>query len=121
MAHNFYETAPAPATTNPTAILRLANGCTETDNNALDFAANTPTPRNSSSPLNSCAVADAAPEVSGTYPANGATDFPVDANLTVTFSEPVNVTCPGLPCLLGERPSNNGLSGGPTTFTLDPA
>ncbi len=34
---NFYETAPAPATTNATASLRLADGCTETDNNSLDF------------------------------------------------------------------------------------
>ncbi len=50
----YYETAAAPATTNSTAILRLANGCTETDNNALDFVVSTPTPRNIASPLNSC-------------------------------------------------------------------
>ena len=53
---NFYETAPAPATTNPTAVLRLANGCTETDNNASDFAASAPTPRNTASPLNTCST-----------------------------------------------------------------
>jgi predicted extracellular nuclease len=89
---NFYETAAAPATTNPTAVLRLAYGCTETDNNASDFAASAPTPRNTASPLNPCAAPEAAPEVAGTYPVNGATDFPINANLSVTFSEPVNVS-----------------------------
>ncbi len=119
---NFYETAPAPATTNPTAVLRLANGCTETDNNALDFAASTPTPRNSSSPLNSCAVADAAPEVSSTYPANGATDFPVEANLSVSFSEPVNVTSSWFTLVCSASGTvTTAFSGGPTTFTLDPS
>ena len=42
-------------------------------------------------------IADFAPEVADTFPDNGATDFPVNANLSVTFSEPVNVTPPGLP------------------------
>ena len=31
-----------------------AGGCTDTDNNSLDFTAGTPNPRNSSSPANSC-------------------------------------------------------------------
>jgi hypothetical protein len=53
---NFYETSPAPATTNTTALLRNSNGCAETDNNALDFTAGAPTPRNTSSPLNPCAA-----------------------------------------------------------------
>ena len=37
-------------------------------------------------------AADAAPEVASTFPVNGATNFPIGANLTVTFSEPVNVS-----------------------------
>ena len=37
-------------------------------------------------------VGDLAPEVVDTFPDNGATDFPINANLMVTFSEPVNVT-----------------------------
>ena len=37
-------------------------------------------------------VADAAPTVASTFPVNGATNFPVGSNLTVTFSEPVNVS-----------------------------
>jgi uncharacterized protein len=51
---NFYETAPAPATTNTTAILRLSGGCTETDNNAADFVVGAPAPRNTASPFNVC-------------------------------------------------------------------
>ncbi|MET0858816.1 MAG: ExeM/NucH family extracellular endonuclease [Telluria sp.] len=44
----------APATTNTTAALRNAGGCTDTDNNSSDFTILAPTPRNSSSPINSC-------------------------------------------------------------------
>lgn len=51
---NFFETAPAPITSNTTGVLRLVNGCTETDNNAADFVAGTPTPRNTASATNSC-------------------------------------------------------------------
>ena len=120
---NFYETAAAPATTNSTAVLRLANGCTETDNNALDFAASTPTPRNTASPLNPCTPTDAAPEVIDTFPINGATDFPINANLTVTFSEPVNVSSNWftLTCSIsGPSGVPVSFSGGPTDFTIDP-
>jgi hypothetical protein len=118
---NFFETAPAPATTSSTAALRLGYGCTETDNNALDFAAGTPTPRNTASALNPCAAADAAPEVTSTYPVDGATDFPVNANLSVTFSEPVNVTTSWftLQCATSGNVAT-AFSGGPTAFTLDP-
>ena len=66
-------------------------------------------------------TADAAPAVASTFPAHGATDFPIGSNLTVTFNEPVNVTSSWftLAC------SNSGVvttsfGGGPTTFTLDP-
>ena len=118
---NFFEGAAAPATTNSTAILRLGNGCTETDNNASDFAAGAPTPRNTASPLNPCSGVDAAPEVSSTFPVNGATDFPIDANLSVSFSEPVNVTASWftLSCSTSGAVVTS-FSGGPTTFTLDP-
>ena len=66
-------------------------------------------------------AADDAPEVAGTFPVNGATDFPIDSNLTVTFSEPVNVTPAG--SRWPARPVGHvatTFSGGPTTFTLDP-
>ena len=65
---------------------------------------------------------DTAPTVTSTSPANDAIDVAVDANLQVTFSEPVDVggsgfdvSCAGS----GTHPAT--VSGGPTTFTLDPA
>jgi predicted extracellular nuclease len=67
------------------------------------------------------AVFDLAPEVVDTFPDNGATDFPVNANLTVTFSEPVNVTPAWftLVCSVsGNVPTT--FTGGPTSFALDP-
>ena len=51
---NFYEGAAAPALSNTTAVLRLAYSCTETDNNASDFSAGSPNPRNSSSATHLC-------------------------------------------------------------------
>lgn len=57
---NFYETTgvlgtgPAPATTNPTAILRNLGGCMDTDNNAFNFFVGAPNPRNTSSPTTDC-------------------------------------------------------------------
>jgi predicted extracellular nuclease len=42
---NFFEGAPAPATTNATAVIRDDAGATDTDNNAADFTAGPPTPR----------------------------------------------------------------------------
>jgi uncharacterized protein len=67
-------------------------------------------------------VADAAPSVSNTFPADGATDFPINANLSVTFSEPVNVTSSwfSLVCSVSGNVAASS-SGGPTTFALDPA
>jgi hypothetical protein len=46
----FEGTGPAPATSNTAAIFRASNGCTDTNNNATDFATpTTPSPRNSAS------------------------------------------------------------------------
>jgi hypothetical protein len=44
---NFFETAPAPGLTNTTAAIRASGGATDTDNNATDFIAGAPNPRNS--------------------------------------------------------------------------
>lgn len=65
---------------------------------------------------------DTAPEVASTYPVNGATNFPINANLTVTFNEPVNVTSSWfqLSCSVSGSVATT-FSGGSTTFTLDPA
>jgi hypothetical protein len=46
--------AAAPAIDNTTAAVRAADGCTDTDANGADFAAATPTPRNTSGPVVAC-------------------------------------------------------------------
>jgi len=51
------ETSPAPTPSNSTGVLRKGNGCTDTNNNANDFVELGPLPRNSSAPVNTCAVA----------------------------------------------------------------
>ncbi len=96
-------------------ISRCPDG-NDTDQNNVDFALASITP----GAANLCV--DAAPEVASTVPANGATDFPIAGNLAVTFSEPVNVTGSWftLSCTVSGAVSAT-VSGGPTTFTLDPA
>lgn len=53
-AASFEGTGPTPAPSNTTAVLRGTNGCTETDQNATDFAAGTPNPRNTATTLAPC-------------------------------------------------------------------
>lgn len=63
------------------------------------------------------------PAVTTTTPANGAVDIAVDANFTVTFNEPVNVTANAfvLECPAGSPITVTNLTTSPaTTFTLDP-
>lgn len=43
-----------PAPSNTTAVLRADDGCTDTDDNAADFTAATPAPRNSATTAHSC-------------------------------------------------------------------
>jgi hypothetical protein len=64
---------------------------------------------------------DQAPSITDTFPDDGATDFDVGANLSVTFSEAVDVTGSWftLECSTSGSVSAT-VSGGPTTFTLDP-
>ena len=64
---------------------------------------------------------DAAPSVTSTSPADEGTGVALDANITVTFSEPVDVT--GSWFTLSCAPSGARtatVSGGPSTFTLNP-
>jgi len=54
---NFFEgSGPTSAPSNTTAVLRHGNGCTETDDNAADFAVGFPMPRNTGWPLSPCAA-----------------------------------------------------------------
>ena len=53
---NCSETAPTPALSNTLAALRKDDGCTDTGNNAADFATGAPAPRNAASPARTCGV-----------------------------------------------------------------
>ena len=70
--------APAPSTTN--AIFRADDGCTDTDDNAADFTADSPAPRNSASPANPCAGGGDQPPVNQPV-------VPACEDLTVTAGE----------------------------------
>lgn len=111
---NCFEGAPTASLSNTTAALRNSNGATDTDNNSADFTIGAPNPRNTLPP-------DAAPTVAGTVPANGASGVSLSSNISVTFSEPVNVTSSWftLSCSLSGN-HTAAVSGGPTTFVIDP-
>ena len=67
----------------------------------------------------SVVAADAAPQVTATSPSAGATGVSPSADLSVTFSEPVNVSGPwfSISCTLSGAHTAVA-SGGPTTFSL---
>ena len=56
-ASDFEGAGSAAGLSNTSAALRANDGCTDTGDNAADFAAGTPVPRNSASPVNLCAGA----------------------------------------------------------------
>ncbi len=68
-----------------------------------------------------CGGPDEAPAVVATYPTDGATDVPANANLSVTFSEPVTFGASSftLACAISGT-KTAVLSGGPTTFAVNP-
>ena len=51
---NCFEGAATNAPSNTNAVIRINNGCTDTDNNSADFSAGPATPRNASSPAITC-------------------------------------------------------------------
>ena len=53
-ANCFEGTSPAPAPSSTNGDIRGSGGCTDTDQNATDFTAIAPTPRNSATAANSC-------------------------------------------------------------------
>ena len=117
---NFFEgPAAAPTLSNTTAALRLSGGCVDTDSNGADFNAGSPTPRASGTP-DPC-DGDAAPAVAARTPAAGAADVDLASNVAITFNEPVNVTGDWFSISCTQSDSHAAaVSGGPTTFTLNP-
>jgi hypothetical protein len=80
---DFEGAGSAAALSNTTAAVRANDGCTDTGDNATDFTAATPAPRNSASPVNSCA---GAPSTGPTAVVNVALD--VASILSVSLDRP---------------------------------
>jgi predicted extracellular nuclease len=67
-------------------------------------------------------LGDQPPEVTTTSPTGGQANVAVDANVSITFSEAVDVTGSWYSISCGSSGTHTAtVSGGPTTFTLDPA
>jgi Lamin Tail Domain len=79
-ATDYEGTGAAPAIGNTTAALRTGDGCTDTDVNSSDFAAATPTPRNSAAATTPCS---ASPPLSTGGPTQ---DVPVDVDIDSLLS-----------------------------------
>jgi hypothetical protein len=110
---NCAETAPTPALSNTTSAQRKDGGNQDTDNNAEDFVVAAPDPQTSGEP---------APSVAASTPAAGAVGVRLGANVEIVFSEPVDVTGTWYTIDCATSGSHTAtVSGGPVTFTLDPA
>jgi DNA/RNA endonuclease G (NUC1)/fibronectin type 3 domain-containing protein len=77
--------ATAPAPSNTTADFRKSGGGTDTNNNGSDFFTGAPTPRRTA------VISEIGPSITTTDPGSNAVNAPRDANIIVTFSEPVDV------------------------------
>src|SRR4051812_25227294 len=90
---NFFEgTTAAPTLSATLAGFRAGGGCVDTDQNASDFAAAAPAPRNGATAPHSCTAGDSAPSVISTAPTNTQTEVPVNSDVTIAFSEDVSVS-----------------------------
>jgi hypothetical protein len=66
-------------------------------------------------------IVDEAPNIASNLPTNGSTNIPVNSDITITFSEPVNVSGSWysiVGSISGMHTAN--VSGGPTSFILNP-
>ncbi|HET8751819.1 MAG TPA: lamin tail domain-containing protein [Gaiellaceae bacterium] len=83
-ATDYEGTATAPAPSATTAIARAGGGCTDSDDNAADFATAAPDPRNSSAPASACEVS---PPPNGTS-ASAGVDVDVQPVLSIALDHP---------------------------------
>ncbi|MBM2812234.1 MAG: hypothetical protein HW416_2993, partial [Chloroflexi bacterium] len=94
---NNFEALPAIAFKLNQALLRLGEGCTDTDNNRSDFVVSPPRPRNSSTAFHSCPQATATPTASPTAtqtPVGGAPRTPVGASTPTLGPSPTSSPLP---------------------------
>jgi large repetitive protein len=125
VANSVVSGGPTTFTVNPNADLAAGESCT-----ATVFAAQV-ADQDAGDPPDTMAAdhvftfaTDAAPSVTATTPVNGATAQTSNTNLTITFSEPVNVTGNWFQIVCAtsgtRNPSDTVVTGGPTTFTVNP-
>ena len=117
---------PTTFTINPNADFANGEVCTVT------VAASQVTDQDSGDPPDnmeanfvfSFTTVDIAPTVTATTPTNGATNQATNTDITVTFSEPVNVTGEwfsiACPTSGARNVAATVVTGGPTTFTINP-
>jgi uncharacterized repeat protein (TIGR01451 family) len=116
---------PTTFTINPNADFTPGESCTVTIDDAAisDQDSNDP-PDNMAADYSFTFTMDAAPIVTATTPISGATDVATSSNITVTFSEPVNVTGNWFQIVCATSGTRNVaatvVTGGPTTFTINP-
>src|SRR5690349_18746805 len=117
---------PTTFTINPNADFVQNETCTVTvvSGQVSDQDTNDPPDNMSADFVFSFATQDAAPSVSSTTPTNGAANQATNADITVTFSEPVNVTGNWFQVVCTTSGTRNVadtvVTGGPTTFTINP-
>ena len=109
-ANGFEGSAAAPALSITTAAFRAGNGCTDTDQNATDFATAAPLPRNSATATNVCSGGGGDTVLSASAAAN---PNPVTAGattlLTVTVRPASNPISTGI-AVVGDLSSIGGSS-----------
>jgi hypothetical protein len=88
-ANGFEGTGPTPAPSNTTSVTRGDFGSLDTDNNATDFTAGAPSPRNGASTPYIPGGDSVAPTLASTTPTDNASGVAITTNLVMTFSEPV--------------------------------
>ena len=107
---NCSETSPTASLSSTAAAIRKSGGAQDTDNNNMDFAVGAPTPR---------ATADYQITVLSTTPVGA--NVPLNTNIGITFSEPATVSGTWFTINCATSGAHSAIvSGGPTSFTLDP-
>jgi hypothetical protein len=84
-ASDYEGPAAAPGLSSTTAAMRAGAGCTDTDDNASDFSAESPSPRNSATAANSCA-GPPPPPPSATASANASVTADVAPTVAISLS-----------------------------------
>jgi predicted extracellular nuclease len=123
----FEGTGPTPSLSNPVAALRTNAGCTETDANSSDFITGTPSPRNTSSPLNPCGGPVNQPltptclgtlaTIEGTAASGNVSAVDADGTVTSAVITSITPSNPGTIALAGFTPA--AATGGTARATLN--